>query len=389
MGINEIVKRFPPVQLFASAIVLFLAALLLLFTNISLEKSLGESKANASDLSSSLQETQSELIDTRGNLIQTEGELEITRSNLADTQHELNLTWGELAQTQEDLAAANNEIAEKNTVLTETKEELVSVQSDLNRVSDTINSSIQWFEDNSLMPDYEGFAFMNYIDLYCVTGSKVKLGCIDSILKDKKGVAYIDEEGYDQLYSLKEIIKRKGGDCEDFSLLLKAILNTLKKNGKDLDVEAWDSAGSGQYIIYEEGDSYFYYPDATGKKLGSIQDLNPYVICFSQGESGHCIIALSTSKINSVADVRKIDRSATFEPQTGQYLGKIGTDYYVCTDGEDGCDQEINHIYFVISDNDLYTFSGGKWTSYAYYSGKIETLEQRIAARLAQNFGAS
>ncbi|HNT60603.1 MAG TPA: hypothetical protein PKJ97_01340, partial [Candidatus Bilamarchaeaceae archaeon] len=70
----------------------------------------------------------------------------------------------------------------------------------------------------------------------------------------------------------------------------------------------------------------------------------------------------------------------TFEPQTGEYKGRIGADYYLCRDGERECGKRPGEIVFIIADNDLYHFEDGKWIGYQLYGERAEDLARRIRA---------
>ncbi|MBI2079982.1 hypothetical protein HYT84_04400, partial [Candidatus Micrarchaeota archaeon] len=273
------------------------------------------------------------------------------------------------------------------------------LKNNINGIQESLDSSIQWFKDNSEFPVLEEFGidpekaslqdFFAEVENNCIKRSSsfdtLNLGCVSYVMETTLSFEY-KLEGQDKLYSLKEMIYRNGGDCEDYSLFLKALMNHLEKEyqEKELIIQAWkETPQPDNYVVYEIGGKKLFYPGAEAHDLGEVKKLGPYMICYTtkyDGVSfeGHCVVALSKEQINKIDDLVKLDGAKTFEPQDGSYKGIVGTDYYVCQDDETDCDKGINNISFVISDSDLYQFVNGEWTSYARYKDDLTSLNGRI-----------
>jgi hypothetical protein len=193
----------------------------------------------------------------------------------------------------------------------------------------------------------------------------------------------------DRLYSLDEIVSNSGGDCEDFSLFLKAFLNSVKKdyNGSDsIDVLGWeDDPGSGEWFFITPKKQWGY-KDAKAHDFGNLKELTPYMVCYitefdaaNNTKVGHCIVALShLDKISSYADLYDLDGSGLFEPQSGNYMGEIGKDIIICRQGDKGCEDVPGSAMMVITDNDLYNFADSEWSSYGLWQDNAKDFIARL-----------
>ncbi|MFH2023801.1 MAG: hypothetical protein ABIJ10_05820, partial [Candidatus Micrarchaeota archaeon] len=56
----------------------------------------------------------------------------------------------------------------------------------------------------------------------------------------------------------------------------------------------------------------------------------------------------------------------------------VGTNFYICAEGETGCDNDLNSIVFVISDDDLYQFIDSKWRYYKDYQRTTSEMRMNI-----------
>ncbi|MCX6768219.1 MAG: hypothetical protein NTY83_00005 [Candidatus Micrarchaeota archaeon] len=359
---------------------LFLATIFLMVQTAFLGNELSFTKTNLEERNAQLDAANSEILSLNGTLIRTEAELSDTREELRNTGVELNITRMDLNETSEELEDTRGELRETQGSLEEAMEEFVQLRDEVVGIEESVNSSIQWFRDNAELPRTLNHFFWES-DAGCTGGGTLRLACLPFLMEKKIGFTYKSEYP-DQLLSIDEMVDKPGGDCEDYSLFLKAYINRLKNTGTDRELEAWGQGGE-RYVIFEEDDGTRWYVWGSGHPLGSLQDLNPYAICFTtkyEAETfeGHCIVALSASKINSVEDMQNLDGAETFEPQNGQYTGRVGEQYRVCQEGDTLCDRVPGSIIFVIADEDLYQFIGGEWVSYELYGEKASELEQKI-----------
>lgn len=305
------------------------------------------------------------------NLLITQEELGETKDTLNLTEHELERTTAALGRTQGELEATRSE-------LESTVAEFEQLGAEVGELSESINSSIQWFKGNAEFP-----VSMNHIygevRSGCESGGVLNLGCAIFVMEREIPFRYKDETP-DRLYSLLEMRRNEGGDCEDYSLLLKALINSFRQTGRDIEAEAWKS-GDGRYVIYGDG-STIWYVNGEGKPLGNIQDFTPYVICFVTGFQGsqfegHCLVAVG-NEVGGVDDLGALGGADTFEPQTGEYLGRIGSQYHLCENGDEFCGTGVGDIILIIANGDLYQFSEGEWRSYESYGKTAEELQREI-----------
>jgi len=363
-----------------AAAFLFLLSVYFIYKSAVLGVELGATKSRLASTVAQLDAANSEILSLNGTLVRTEAELELTQDELENTSNELHLTRMDLNETSEELEGTREELRETQGSLEEAMEEFVQLRDEVVGIEESVNSSIQWFRDNSVLPRTMNHFFWES-DAGCRDGSTLKLACIPFLMEKEMGFVYKSEYP-DQLLSIDQMINKPGGDCEDFSLFLKAYLNRLKATPADRELEAWDESGH-RYVIFEEEDGTNWYVWGSGHPLGSLRDLNPYAICFTtryEAETfeGHCIVALSEKEITSVGDMQNLNGAETFEPQNGQYEGMVGEQYQVCQEGDVFCDRVPGSIIFVIADDDLYQFIDGEWVSYELYGEKASELEQKI-----------
>ncbi len=362
------------------AAVLFLWVVFLIWEN----SVLGGDLADAQE---ELSATQEELNDAQGELAQREAELSATQAELNDTKDELGQARAELADTESELAQREAELnytqaalSETAETLNETIQEFVVMREEISGLEESITSSIQWFRENSALPRSMDRLFWR-IDRECKDANTLRLGCAIFIMEDEVGFSYKNEYP-DRLYSLDEMVAKNGGDCEDYALMAKAILNRYKDAGLGPELEAWE-AGPGMYVIYQD-DETIWYMDGEAYPLGSLREMHPYAICYTTYVSGmdfegHCRVALAEGGISSASEMGRLDGAQVFEPQTGEYTGKVGEDYRLCAEGESFCDREVGSIVFVIGDGDLYQFKEGSWVGYELYGEYLSQLDWRIA----------
>jgi len=333
----------------------------------------------------------SELDDTRQMLQNTQGELyenvELVRekdsligrqkANISALSADLDDRDSEIASLQQELAQTGAELEEAETTLQEAEEEISALKEETLDMAASISQSIAWFTDNAELPStLKVDRFVSKAEKGCIDGDELNLGCVSYLMAEELDMEYKVDPTGDRLYSLEEIVEREGGDCEDYSLFFKAVLNRL---GDGLELEAWEE-GTGRYELYQDIDTHtiWYYDDANGKTIEG-EDLNPYVACYYYDRSdhfwvGHCIIMLTEEEISSPGDIspETLADAQFFEPQTGEYSGRMGGEFNTCVEGQNGCEDIFDNIVFIITDQDLFEFSDGRWN---YYGGYLERAE--------------
>jgi len=336
-----------------------------------------EEKLNAT--SAKLAKTNEEVRTLNRSLNELRAELDSTRQQLnasfaalAEKEVELNNTKEELYKTKEELNTTKN-------ILNLTKYELIELTEEISGLEKSINDSVAWFKENSLFsPSLDPFVYR--IERDCIKEKKLKLACVSFLTGRYLGINYISEYP-DRLLSLNDFTSRKGGDCEDFALFFKAMINTLKKSHPEVVAEVWEE-GSGNYVVYTEKDEskvVEWYTHGDGISIDRLGSLNPYVICFAVDyNSGHCIVALSEKEIHSIEEIDQLNGAALFEPQTGEYNGVIGRQLVLCKNGEPNCESNPGHISFIITDDDLFQFNNGSWKSFAYYGQKTLDAKEKL-----------
>ncbi|MEM3422251.1 MAG: hypothetical protein QXF35_03395 [Candidatus Bilamarchaeaceae archaeon] len=373
----------------APLIIAFLMCVVLLsiFVNVFLYFENEKSKSTIALQEKEIKETKMTITKTiaemqalNSSLKKTISELEETRETLEKTEVKLNETKKQLEETKGDLEKTKEELNSTRSLLNKTKIEINRITKEIEELEQTVNESVSWFKKNSHLP-HSADSFIYRVEQKCIDDGRVNLGCIAYVMSAKAEIVYVQEDP-DRLLSLDELLKNKGGDCEDFALFLKATLNTLKSLDKKGTIEAWKVKSDGHYTVYVEKTSrgmIEYYVDGTDVPLGKLEELQPYVICYGiDYYTGHCIIALSENTITSIEEIKKINGAQIFEPQNGMYMGEIGKELKLCEDGQKQCERMPDHISFIISDNDLYQFKNESWKSYSFYEEKIKEIRKNF-----------
>lgn len=308
-------------------------------------------------------------------LSETEVELNKTREQLLMRVNQLNITTEELRNMEKRYAELN--------------ESMLMLSKNLTEMEKGLNEYLSWFSENSAIPvkmAEQGNVkmFMHDTKSKCIGTYEIDLGCIPISMEKTLNFQYRIDLG-DRLYSLKEIVERESGDCEDYSLFIVGYLNYMKNNypSAELLLNAWKTGGAEKLVIYREENKYYYLPNAKKKEMGDLKKLYPVVMCYtheckSEDCTGHCIIALSPLKIEKINDLNNLIGAHTFEPQNGEYTGVIGTNYNLCENGMENCEKKTGYISVVIGNSDLYYFTGENWQSYGQYLELVKQLKSEI-----------
>ena len=308
-------------------------------------------------------------------------------SKYSISQQELSDTGAQLSQANASLSQAQAQLLQTEQALNESRESLAGQQQrvdalnqEFSTLESTINSSIAWFRDNAYMPanyTWTTDIFMSRVVPDCADGGALNLACISYLMENTAFSIHYRSDSVsgsaDHLQGVKETIGLGWGDCEDYSLIFKAILNSVRQKNASLRLVAWQPAETGEFRIYPkatpgETGPYWAYTNAAGVDMGSPSQA--YVACYTvDAASGHCIVALSGNNVAESTQVPLLSGAYLFEPQSGRYLGKIGESLQMC--GGSGCKSETGKIWLVISDNDLYIYGDNGWQGYADYLSRV------------------
>ncbi|MFH1521110.1 MAG: hypothetical protein ABID61_05685 [Candidatus Micrarchaeota archaeon] len=363
-------------------VVLVFAILFLLVINIFFLYSIAtirdELTSQKSDFESEKSILAAQIIDINDTVNQKDQEIIELNSQIEADKLKIDQTTNLLTYTQQQLNLTKSELSNTSLSLEEAQSEFSIIKSEIDDIAFSINESIQWFNSNShLGPSTEFFS--DYVYDKCVHSDTLNLPCIEFFMEKRLDFFY-EEESPDKLYSIDEMISRGGGDCEDYSLFLKAVLNDLKLSDPDLQVMGW-TKGDNNFMVYEGSSSSWFFKNAQPVYFGSLSDRYPVVFCYVTSYTdeelrGHCIVALSKEKIETKADLYKLNGAATFEPQDGEYKGTISNDYFLC--GGEDCGKSTHDIILIITDDDFYKMVGGEWQSLAFYLNEITQFKAKL-----------
>ncbi|MFA6328756.1 MAG: hypothetical protein WCY41_04890 [Candidatus Micrarchaeia archaeon] len=304
-----------------------------------------------------------------------------TQQELSAASEQLKAEQARLADASAQLSITESELNESRASLAGQQQKVDALRGELSTLETTINDSIAWFRSNAYMPENYTWTtdiFMSRMMSDCTYGGALNLACISHLMENTAFSIHYREDiaagSEDHLQSVKETIGLGWGDCEDYALIFKAILNSARKENASLDVVAWQPAESGEFRVYptdpsDDGRAVWVYANAKAAPMGSPS--HAYVVCYSVDEaSGHCTVALSDADVQSSSQVPLLDGAYVFEPQSGRYMGKLGESLSICT--HSGCKQQGGKVWLVISDADLYMYGENGWRGYADYLSRVE-----------------
>ena len=329
------------------------------------------------------------------------------RADYSALDAKLALTTGQLDESRQEAATLRAQIAQKEQELNAAqldieanKKKVEEIRGSLSTLDKTLNESIAWFRDNAALPESDQNVEL-YLDRVmgdCTDDKELNLACM-SFLLDRTAVNLhyktdIEKGKQDFLQPLNYTIARGGGDCEDYSLFIKATLNSLKKRGAgNLEATTFAEGGDSRFIVYpieskmDPQQPYYYYEGTRKVSFGKLQDLTPYVVCYWPGGSfGHCTVALSKSRVESAAGMGALAGAYVYEPQGGEtaggngvYLGQVGAGFSLCfAQPGENCYSKPNVIGLVIGDDDLYKYQDGNWVSYHGYYEKVGQIASQL-----------
>lgn len=318
---------------------------------------------------------------TTNNLNVKQQELDNLKASLQNLNETLNSTVGRMGNVESDIAAAEEKIRVINDALNETRGEYSAMQKDIQTNQEELSDRLTWLKNNSLLPQSIA-SFYGRATGVCASGSRLNLACVHFYMKEDLGFVY-RQDNSDELYAINTMVGRKGGDCEDFSVFLKAFLTSFKANGGD-ELYGWEN-GDQKFTIATTGGGYWYYPNAKEHIFGSMANFYPYVVCYTTipKVEGHCVVALSKSLIGDVNQTRNLNGSEVFEPQSGKYLGVVGTNFEVCGKGDNNCVERVDYFYIIIGEDDLFNFYNGEWNSFQNFNSRLTNMYGLVDDRIS------
>ena len=373
-------------KLAAVAVVLVLLAAIgvLLFFDFRLSSQLSALSQKQEQTSAQLSSLQADYAGLNSNYSSLQAALEEKSRQLGSANSQISALSSQLDQTSGTLAQKEQELESSQNSLAAQRQAAQQIASDLAGLQTDVNASIYWYRDNAAFPvnySWKADIYLKRVLSDCVEGNELNLGCMSYLMGNAAfDIHYSTDLGSagksNFLQSVKQTIDIGLGDCKDYSLLFKAALNSIRQKQKGLQVVTFAPGGAEDFYIYPKksmatpDQSYWYVPNARTVRLGSLDSLNAYVICYRLDEqAGHCTVALSSTPVNSSSQIGNLYGAGVFEPQNGVYLGSVGSEFSICS--EDGCTAQIGAIQIAISDSDFYKFEGGKWSGYSDYLSRI------------------
>ncbi|MFA5931295.1 MAG: hypothetical protein WC821_03205 [archaeon] len=298
-------------------------------------------------------------------------------SKLTLQSFDLNSKLIELQSKYSSLSSSN---AALDKSYLELKQEAQGTISKIMDYESSIKSSLAWFQTNSVFSSFQKNVLLN-LKSSCLEKSsscEINLGCFFLVNKEFVKYSYKTDittsNSEDKLQSLEDFMKNKGGDCEDFSLFFKAEFNSLVRScaSKPVKLFAWvEKKGSRFWANYS---NTWYMDDAT-KKYFDVNNIFPTVVCGSMLDlmsgkiNGHCVIAFSEKEILSSSDISSLESAELIEPQSGKYLGYVGNESGIFLITSPSATN--SYINILITNNDLFLYSNGKWNSYGSFGSEL------------------
>jgi hypothetical protein len=327
------------------------------------------------------------------NNFKTNSNLEI--SNLTNSINILNNENNSLKSNLFDLGNDFNQLKNSNNSLSQ---EYVMLKDEANQTIQKISNyekelqdSMDWFGTNSILPVKQKNLLLQ-LKSNCRTKTnascEINLGCIFLINSEFQNYKYLNDEitsnEVDKLQSIEEFVNNKGGDCEDYSLFFKAEFNSLinecRDNNLEIKLTAWEDFKTTNKLWLNNSKTWYF----ENAKAVDIENNFASIVCGNMFDlqsgktNGHCILAFTKNKINSVLDLDFLNEAILVEPQSGKYLGVINTtsNIFLVTNNFFVNKSYINTSYIdtIIIDNDFFLFSKieNAWQSYGGFAKELQ-----------------
>jgi len=234
----------------------------------------------------------------------------------------LNIIETGLLTTNSTLSSTTAKLNTVETGLVDINSKFVIVNTNVNLIKNSIETSISWFKDNSYIHNLNVQEKLNK----CINDCNINLNCIGTVNRTELFITYKEDILYtgknNHLTSIDEFINNKGGDCEDFALFFKAEYNYLISRGNTCN-EWYNIDYYNEYYVISNG------------------DLN--VNCAQNNITAHCVNSIKSNKTNSLIYI---------EPQYGEFIEF--TDEFI-------------YPTKIITDDDFYlrNFDNGTWYNFS------------------------
>lgn len=303
--------------------------------------------------------------------------------SLNKNNSDLNSALRELTDKFNSLSSKAANLEQSYSVL---KEEVNTTISKIDSYEKEIQSSLDWFSNNSTLEGSEKVLLNLKSNCKKETTKEcsINLGCFHLVNKEFLNFVYKNDfdtsKTEDKLQSIEEFIISKGGDCEDFSLFFKAEYNSLVSycRGKPV-LFAWKEDKGNKF--WANFDNTWYLPDASKVYLDK-NNIFPSVVCGAISDpqtgkvNGHCVLAFVSKRIISSDDISVLNSSELVEPQTGEYLGFIGIDSGVFLISDNSTTE--SYIDTLITDEDFYIFRNNEWASYKKFGTDLNIQKENL-----------
>ncbi len=277
----------------------------------------------------------------------------------------------ELDNMNSSLIKLNKTNAELMNTVTYVAKEFNELRQELSDFNQTIEEQISFFRNQSTLPPEPQFTAIikDLRDCYYYDTAKgrevIMLQCISFVDYHYNGLEYIPDYDKDYLYSIDEFFDRGGGDCEDWAFFFAAEYRYIvdKFPNSELLLEAL-AEGKDENCLNKQCD----WVRLDTRQVRWVNKPNIYVVCGSQGWSGHCMVGFTNYSLDSSVDIHSMLESSYFvEPQDGRWLGSY----------EDMIDNDWD-FYAVVFTDDYALYRDGEWVTYHYFLNKTNYLYSHI-----------
>ncbi|MBD3389551.1 hypothetical protein GF415_01190 [Candidatus Micrarchaeota archaeon] len=316
--------------------------------NSALRAELGAAEARLGEAEGALEAQDARISSTKDQLEYADSQLEKEmEEGLSGLGAELNATKERIGEVEEEFGQFQEEYISLQEEYEQKTEEYESLRGEMEDFEAELEEKMYWYTENA---DFGGETkgFISRIETKCVEGDTLNMPCV-ALMLEERDFSY-KSEGEDYIKSLDEFEADEGGDCEDWSMFVKAIINELEREEGVDELVLVDFSKSGYMEVYEdEGVTYYY---SNEEVYADVEDVE--VACFPVTSGyGHCAL-VSGGKL--------------FEPQEGSYIGEVyweEGDYLV---------EGWGFVEVYIDEEDIHIDSGDKWISYSYFIERIGEL---------------
>ena len=357
------------------------------------------------------------IAELEGRLTVLDSQKDALIAQVAQLASERDSARAEVEDANAAILALNSTVSRQSGKIESLVLDINSTKKSLDDFERQINESAEWFKNNSNITAVRQFREMqNQLDAFCIDvygdTCRVKLSCPRLVNHEYSQFEYIADSSLfgkaDKLQSLQEFADNRGGDCEDYSLAVKAELNFLvqKCNGRGLNKIQFEP------VVVEQGQRYtikndiysdppvtWYYDNTKGLQL-PLDYSNYHIVCgtFAVGTSingttvlgGHCLLGFSKTKIANSSDIYPaISDSYFVEPQNGYAIDTTG---YVKPQSGQSYPADFRSttasIWAIITGDDFYIYSQQddgtwRWRGYKDIFGQTEEIRASLEKIIA------